>query len=71
MQSPTVMSLTRPPLRITIQVILFSASERAQAVACRAWMFQAAEGTRVDGGPGLGEHHRHDAGAAATGSRAG
>jgi hypothetical protein len=46
-------------LRITIQVILFSASERAQAVASRGLDLQAVEGTGVEGGPGLGEHHRH------------
>ena len=37
MQSPTVMSLTRPPLQITIQVSLFMASDRAQPIAGWAW----------------------------------
>lgn len=36
MQSPTVMSLTSPPLRITIQVSLFRASDLAVGVACWA-----------------------------------
>ena len=37
MQSPTVMSLTRPPLQITIQVSLLRASARAQPITGRAW----------------------------------
>ena len=57
-QSPTVMSLTRPPLRITIQVILFRASDLAQPAASVGLGLKAAEAVGVDGRPGLGEHQR-------------
>ena len=68
---PTVTSATRPPLRITIQVSLFSASERAQPIASRACCPMRSNPSGSMALTGLGQHQRVTLPHAATGRSAG